>query len=168
MAPAIPEKKQKFSIRRLFGKLLGINDSPHRIALGAGLGLFLGVFPGTGPIAAIVCAFIFRANKAASLAGALAVNTWINFVAFPAALAIGAVCMRLDPLIIKNHWSALFGHFTWKALYSGIVVQSVTALVIGYSIIGFVLGAVGYVNFRMLIEKMRTKPGLQQPPRGSC
>jgi hypothetical protein len=68
------------------------------------------------------------------------------------------VCMQLDPPTIKNQWSALFNHFTWKALWSGIAIQSVTALIIGYSAIGFALGATGYGIGRAVIEKTRKRP----------
>ena len=102
-----------FSLKRIRDNLLGINDSPNKIALGFGLGLFLGVLPGTGVIAAVVCSVALRVNKAASLAGALLVNTWINFVAFPLALIVGGFVFRIDPLLLKTKWLALLADFTW-------------------------------------------------------
>jgi uncharacterized protein (DUF2062 family) len=146
---------QKF--KELRNKLLGINDSPHRIALGAGLGLFLGVFPGTGAIAAIVGAFIIRANKAAALAGALLVNTWINVVSFPAALAIGAFILRVDPRTIAQDWSQLTGHFTWQALWSLLLRDTVIVLLAGYMLIGLLLGIAGYFFTYTLIRKVRNR-----------
>lgn len=148
---------QKF--KELRDKLLGINDSTHRIALGAGLGLFLGVFPGTGAIAAVVCAFIIRANKAAALAGALLVNTWINVVSFPLALAIGAFILRVDPQTIAHDWSQLTGHFTWQALWSLLLRDTVLVLLAGYVLIGLILGIPGYFLTYALIRKVRNKHG---------
>jgi uncharacterized protein (DUF2062 family) len=145
--------------KKLRDNLLGINDSPHRIALGAGLGLFLGVFPGTGAIAAIVGAFILRANKAAALAGALLVNTWINVVTFPLALAVGAFLLRVDPKTIAADWSRLTEHFTWHALAGLLFRDTILVLLVGYVLMGLLLGIAGYVLTYTLIRKVRKDRG---------
>lgn len=147
--------KQKF--KELRDKLLGINDSPHRIALGIGLGLFLGVFPGTGAIASIVGAFILRANKTAALAAALLVNTWINVVTFPLAVAIGAFILRIDPKIIVEDWSKLTGNFTWNALWELLLRNTILVLLAGYTLMGLALGLAGYFLTYALIRKIRKK-----------
>ncbi len=141
--------------KKIRDKLLGIHDTPHRIALGAGLGLFLGVFPGTGAIAAVVCAFIFRANKAAALAGALLVNTWINVVAFPVALAIGAALFRIDPATLSHQWSLLKHDFTWGGFFDLIIRDAALAVITGYIVIGLVLGGIGYAACHALISRKR-------------
>lgn len=145
------------SLRVLRDKLLGINDSPHRIALGAGLGLFLGVFPGTGPIAALVTAFVFRANKAAALAGALAVNTWINVVTFPLALAIGALIWGADPAIIKQEWAAATDPMVWRTFLSFLFHRAMLALGAGYALIGTALGGTGYIVVFALVRRIRKR-----------
>ncbi|MDI6606430.1 MAG: DUF2062 domain-containing protein, partial [Candidatus Omnitrophota bacterium] len=80
-------------IRRLFRlfylKVFRINDSPRKVALGMGLGVFSGILPGTGPIAAVCLAFIFRANRAAALLGSLITNTWLSFFIFLVAIKTG-------------------------------------------------------------------------------
>jgi uncharacterized protein (DUF2062 family) len=140
-------------------KLLGINDSTHRIALGAGLGLFLGVFPGTGAIAAVVCAFVIRANKASALAGALLVNTWINVVSFPAAIAIGAFIFRIDPATMSREWSAATHPFIWKHVFTFLLHDAILAIVSGYVIIGLALGGIGYAATYSIVKKARIKHG---------
>jgi uncharacterized protein (DUF2062 family) len=143
------------TLLQLRDKLLGINDSTQRIALGAGLGLFLGVFPGTGPIAAIVMAFIFRVNKAASLAGALAVNTWINVVTFPLAIALGAFATGADPADIGREWSHATNPFIWKTFVAFLFHRGILTVVAGYVVIGCALAGIGYAVTFAIISRVR-------------
>ena len=143
--------------QQLKDKLLGIHDSAHRIARGAALGLFLGVFPGTGPIAAVVGAFLLRANKAAALGGALLVNTWINVVTFPLALAIGAFLFGIDPGALAKEWRGLTRHFTWSGFVEIGLRKTVVALFVGYILIGLVLAAIGYVICYLIIVHARKR-----------
>ena len=76
-------------LRTLYRKLFLLNDSPQRIAIGFGLGVFLGMLPGTGPIASLVMATVLRVNKAAALAGSLLTNTWLSLVCLSLAIQIG-------------------------------------------------------------------------------
>jgi uncharacterized protein (DUF2062 family) len=145
------------SLRNLRDKLLGINDSAHRIAWGAAIGLFLGVFPGTGVLAALVMAFILRANKAAALAGALTVNTWINVVTFPIALAIGAYASGSDPAVITKEWSLATDPFIWQRFLSFLLHRAILSLLAGYTVIGLALGSVGYAATFIVITRIRRK-----------
>ena len=54
-------------LRFVYAKLFSINDTPNKISLGLGLGVFAGILPGTGPIAAVFLALVFRANRASGL-----------------------------------------------------------------------------------------------------
>jgi uncharacterized protein (DUF2062 family) len=140
---------------QLKAKLLGIHDSAHRIALGAGLGLFLGVLPGTGPIAAVVGAFLLRANKVAALAGALLVNTWINVVTFPLALALGSFLFGIEPKALAKDWLALTRHFTWHGFVEIGLRDTAVALFLGYTLIGLLLGAFGYAICYLVVVRAR-------------
>lgn len=131
--------------KKIRDNLLGLNDSPNKIALGFGLGLFLGVLPGTGAIAAVVCSVALRVNKAASLAGALLVNTWINIVAFPLALIVGGFIFRIDPLLLQVKWLALLDNYTWNALLDTLILYAALAVFIGYLVLGVAMGIAGYV-----------------------
>ena len=140
---------------KLKEKLLGIHDSTHRIALGAALGLFLGVLPGTGPIAAVAGAFLLRANKAAALAGSLLVNTWINVVTFPLALAIGAFLFRIEPGALAGDWAGLTRHFSWRYFVDIVLRKTVVALFVGYLVIGLLLAVIGYAICYHVVNRAR-------------
>ncbi len=49
-------------------------DTPHRLGLAFGLGVFLGVIPGTGVIVAVGAATLFRLNLPLMVAGAMLTN----------------------------------------------------------------------------------------------
>ena len=91
-----PVDKIKNSFKSIYDKLVGIKDSPQKIALGFGLGVFCGILPGTGPMASVVLAFVFRVNKVAALAGSLLTNTWLSLVTFVLAVKIGSMVTGAD------------------------------------------------------------------------
>ena len=100
--------KKNLSLFNLFyERLFKINDSPQKIALGLGLGVFAGILPGTGPLAALFLAFIFRANRASALLGSLATNTWISFVTFVLAIKIGSAILEVSWLDVQAGWKKL-------------------------------------------------------------
>ena len=76
-------------MRNFFKQFFLIDDTPHKIAAGAALGVFLGIAPGAGIAASVVLASIFRINRLAAIAGAIATNTWTLIFALPLAAAVG-------------------------------------------------------------------------------
>jgi uncharacterized protein (DUF2062 family) len=76
-------------MKKFFKQFFLINDTPHNIAAGAALGVFLGIAPGAGIAASVVLASIFRFNRLAAIAGAIATNTWTLIFALPLAAAVG-------------------------------------------------------------------------------
>jgi uncharacterized protein (DUF2062 family) len=110
----IPHKISHF-FRLLYIKLFKINDSPQRIALGLGLGVFLGIIPGTGPLAALFLALLFRVNRASALLGSLLTNTWLSIVTFLLAIKVGSFIMRLN----------------WQSVYADIS-KAILPLIVGY------------------------------------
>lgn len=143
------------SIKQKIAELAGIKDSTHAIAGGVGLGLFLGVFPGTGALAALAMAWLLRVNKAAALAGALLVNTWINFVAFPLALIFGSFITGTDPGFLTEAWVNLFKAFSFEKLLDVAVLKTLLALGGGFVVIGMVLGLAGYWLAHAVITRHR-------------
>lgn len=119
-------------IKKFFGliytRLFKIDDSPQRVALGFGLGVFLGIFPGTGPFAAVILSILLRLNRAAALVGCLATNTWISVIVFVLAAHLG---------------SLLFG-MNWKNVQAA-PLKFVLPISTGYILIGLALGALTYL-----------------------
>ena len=104
-------------INFILAKLFRINDSPQKVALGVGLGVFAGLMPGTGPLAALFLAFIFRANRAAALMGSLLTNTWLSLVTFILAIKTGAFVLKMNWQEVLQKGQMLIKDFSWVRFF---------------------------------------------------
>lgn len=129
----------------LYNKLFKINDTPQRIALGFGLGVFLGIIPGTGPIAALFLAFILRLNRAATLIGSLLTNTWLSVATFFLSIKVGSVIMKLNWQGVRNDWILFLEDFRWLNLFKLSVLKIILPVILGYFIVAFCLGLLAYL-----------------------
>lgn len=129
----------------LYLKLFRINDTPQRIAMGLGLGVFSGVLPGSGPVAALGLAFIFRVNRASALLGSIATNTWLSIPAFFLALRIGAILTGLDHRLVRAQWELFLKDFNWGQLLSISVYKLIWPILVGYFASAACIGFVCYV-----------------------
>src|SRR4030042_3454193 len=105
MKTSVLDKIKRF-LKYLYHEIVQINDSPQRIALGFGLGVFTGVFPSTGPLAALFLAAIFRVNRASALLASLLTNTWISFVILIPAVKVGSLIFRIDWQQALQEWGS--------------------------------------------------------------
>jgi uncharacterized protein (DUF2062 family) len=148
--------KKNLSLFNLFyERLFKINDSPQKIALGLGLGVFAGILPGTGPLAALFLAFIFRANRASALLGSLATNTWISFVTFVLAIKIGSAILGVSWLDVQAGWQEFINTFGWGNLLKHSVLEIVFPVAIGYLLVSFSLGVIVYIISWGIVKGIR-------------
>ena len=133
-----PTNKLKRLFSYLYGKLFRLNDSPQRIAIGFGFGVFLGMLPGTGPVASLVMAALLRVNKAAALLGSLLTNTWLSLV-----------CLFLA---IKS------GDWIFGSKHSGIF-NLIMPVLAGYFIISLGLGILAFFLILTYLKFRRGEPG---------
>jgi uncharacterized protein (DUF2062 family) len=144
-------------LHRLYEKLFKIHDSPQRIALGFGLGVFSGIIPGTGPLAALFLAFIFRANRASAILGSLLTNTWLSFITFILAIKTGSVILNIDWKSIRQDWYYFFQNFSWSDLFKISVLKIILPVIIGYFIIAVCLGLLAYLATFLVVILIRRK-----------
>lgn len=141
-------------------KIFNIDDSPQKVAIGFGLGVFFGVMPAMGPIASVFFAAILRVNKAAALAGSILTNTWLSIPAFVSAAAIGSFITNLSYKDIMNTWSVLCKNFTWQALFTFSFYDILYPVITGYVIVSSVLAFLAYtVTLAILSSIKRGKSG---------
>jgi len=139
----------------IYKELFKINDTPQKVALGFGLGVFSGILPGTGPIAALFLAFIFRANKASALLGSLLTNTWLSFLTFIFAVKLGSVILDISWLRVKEDWLYFLQQFHWINLLKHSVIKVIFPVMLGYFIIAFCLGLFVYLVTLLMIIKAK-------------
>jgi uncharacterized protein (DUF2062 family) len=150
----MPLKKIKQYIRQFFL----IDDTPHKVAGGAALGVFMGITPGEGVLSTLLLAYIFRLNRLAALAGVLAVNMWTTVLVLPVATAIGGLVFRVDPQKLSNDFHETL-NLGWQYLFSwNILRETAIPLLTGYVILASALAAALYFSLLFfLIRKKRLK-----------
>lgn len=150
-------EKIKRSARLVYLKLFRINDSPLKIALGFGLGVFLGIMPGAGPIAALVLAFLLRVNRASALLASILFNTWLSFLILILAVKAGSLVMRKNYRDIYAKWTAIFQDFSWGKLFDTSVYDVFLPIGIGYLLISLFFAGISSTIIFMLVRKIRNK-----------
>lgn len=143
----------------IYVKFFKINDTPQRVALGLGLGVFAGIIPGTGPIAALFLAFLFRVNRAAALLGSLLTNTWLSFVTFILAVKVGAAILKVSWQAVFQDWLNLIKEFNWLNLFKASILKTILPVVVGYIAIAFFLGFTVYLITLFIIIKIKQRNG---------
>lgn len=122
-------------LKLIYLKLFRINDSPQKVAIGLGLGVFFGVLPGMGPLAALFFAFLFRVNRAAALLGSILTNTWLSIPVFVLAVKAGFLITGINYKDFAKSWtgiaSVIVGYIA-VSLCIGILVYLAALIVIKY------------------------------------
>lgn len=136
-------------------KLFKINDTPLRIALGFGIGVFTGIIPGIGPIAALFLALVFRVNRVGALLGSLATNTWLSVVTFLLSIKIGSAIMQLSWQDIQRDWMLFLKNFHWLNLLKLSVLRIIFPVIVGYFVVAFCLGLLFYLITLVILSKIK-------------
>ncbi len=131
--------------KSLYAKLFEINDTPQKIALGFGLGVFLGNFPGTGPIAALFLAWVLRLNRASALLGALLTNTWMSFFTLIVSIKVSSIILKINPQDVLRDWSKFLKDFHWLNLLKLSLLKIIFPIIVGYFIVSLFLGFIAYL-----------------------
>lgn len=126
-------------------KIISIDDTPQKKALGLGLGVFLGNFPAVGPLTAWVSAYFLKVNQAAALIGSLLTNTWLSFLTLVISVKLGSFLRGRDWDQVKENWEELIHNFNWHTLSQGTMVDTFYSILLGYGVVSFILGALVYV-----------------------
>jgi len=67
-------------VRYHYLRLVRVNDSPEKVALGFAIGVTVGIFPtfGLGIVIVILLAWLTNINKASAIIGSLVMNPWTS------------------------------------------------------------------------------------------
>ena len=131
-----------------FKKILSLDSHPRHIALGFAVGVFISITPFFGihtPLA-IAAAFLFRLNKLTCITGAW-VNTPLTMLpVLGASYQLGRVLLGQPP-----------GELTIRSLEWALLKKHAAAIILGSSIIGFIVALAGYFLCYWLIVRFRKK-----------
>lgn len=144
-------------LRKWIRDLAGLDDTPHKIALGFALGILVGFVPLMGIQMAVVLPFAlaFRGNKAAAISG-----VWITNP------------LTVIPIYYGNYivglWVTPYGHMTWddfSAKFASIDTTTflklgadlLVPLFVGGTVLGVVLGIPTYFATKAFIIRFREK-----------
>ncbi len=142
-------------LKLIYLKLFRIHDTPQKIALGVGVGVFLGILPGTGPVAAIFMALILRVNRAAALLGSLATNTWLSIVTFFLSIKIGSSIIGVHWQDVHRNWLEFLKDFRFINLFKITTLEMVLPVIIGYFVVSFCLGIIAYLITLTIITRIK-------------
>lgn len=145
----------KKKLRDYIKQFFLIDDTPHKVAGGAALGVFLGMTPGEGVLATLFFAYIFRLNRLAALAGVLAVNMWTTVIVLPFAATVGGFIFRVNPQALSNDFHEALG-LGWQYFFSwNILRETALPLIVGYIVIAGTIAAVLYFGLLYFLIKRK-------------
>lgn len=153
-------------------RILHIDDSPHRIAIGVALGLFIAWTPliGLHIFLALMLTFLLKANKFAALASIWASNplTFI-FIYYPNylfgkwLLKCFQPCTSAQSTDLQSNLHHLFSSFTnvftadfWNNIFIVLFKQG-QALWLGSVVLGLLVAGAGYTAAYLIIKSHRKK-----------
>ncbi len=140
-------------------KLFRINDTPQKIAIGFGLGVFAGVLPGVGPIAALVLAFVFRVNRAAALLGSLLTNTWSSIMVMLLSIQAVAFAMGVDYHDVYQKWNDVVRSIRWSNGLQVSFFKIILPVGAGYLFVSLCAGVIAY-GVPIVVMKVIKEKGL--------
>lgn len=139
-------------INKFFRSFFLINDTPHKVAAGAALGVFLGILPGEGLLATIILSSLFRFNRLAATAGVLAVNMWSTVLILPLAAMTGGTIFGVSPnsLTQSFHQSYQLG---WQSFVTRIFLLDIALpLLVGFFLVTGAIALISYLAIRIILK----------------
>jgi uncharacterized protein (DUF2062 family) len=155
----------KSRVRRAVDGLLQLQDTPHRIALAFGIGIWIAFSPllGLHTVMALGAAFFFRLSRAALLLGAYVNNPWTIAPLYLAGTALGCALLGVSTVGLETiEWNRQ-GLTFYRELLAHLRPY-LWPYVIGNTILGVVGGVGGYFALRAFLERRRRGAPASAPP----
>jgi uncharacterized protein len=150
-------------LRQMVRVLLHLEDTPTRVALAFGIGVFIAFFPllGIHTGLALAIAFFFRLSRVAILTGAWINNPWTLAPMYTAGTLAGCALLGVSPEGFADVDWSLHGHAFYEALWETLRPFALP-FVVGNLVLGVVSGLLAYLVLRLLLERRR--PALETGP----
>ena len=138
-------------------KFFLIDDSPHKVAAGAALGIFMGIAPGEGVMTTLFFSWIFRFNRLAALAGVATTNMWTSFFLLPVSATIGGFLFHKNiPALIQQfpqQYSLDYKYFFSKIIFFDLIIP----VAVGLTIVAVVISLVCYFVLYFALKHKKIK-----------
>ncbi len=143
-------------LRALLRALVQMEDTPNRLALAFGIGVFIAFFPilGIHTGMALLIAVVFRLNKVAILAGAWTNNPWTLGPMFLAGTLVGCALLGVSAEGLHAVDWSLHGRAFYEELFESLR-PLVLPFLVGNLVLGVLAGALAFVALRTWLEKRR-------------
>jgi uncharacterized protein (DUF2062 family) len=144
-------------VKLFFKKFFLIEDTPHKIAAGAALGIFLGIFPGEGVASTLLLATLLKFNRLAAMSGVLLTNMWSTLVVLPFAALTGALIFGKNYLVLFNQYKDNL-HLGFAYFFGKVVFLDLTLpLLVGFLVVSALIALVAYFIFFTMITRHHRK-----------
>ena len=146
------------SIRKILRDITGLDDPPHKIAMGLALGIFVGFIPIMGIQMAVVLPFalLFRGNKTAAVAGVWVTNPITVIPIYYLNYKVGELFVSYPPLTWAS-FEDLFSNITMTK-FLDLGATTLVPLFVG----GLVLATIAaiptyFITYRLVARSHRRK-----------
>ena len=141
------------ALRDKLRQVIGVKDSPRKIALSFGLGVFIGMSPilGLHTILGIIAAWIFRLNKFVTLVGVYVTNPWTIVPIYTFATWLGGQILGMEHILPKIDW-----HNAGIVDLIKDLEPILPPFIFGTVFLGLICGIAGYVViYRSVVRQRR-------------
>jgi len=148
-------------LRALFRTVLHLEDTPSRVALAFGIGVFIAFFPilGIHTAIALLVAYSFRLSRIALLAGCWINNPWTIAPMLTGGTLVGCALLGMPSAGLSAIGWDLHGQAFYSSLWKGLRPY-VVPFVVGNLLMGTLCGALAYLALRLVLERRR-QPAVQ-------
>jgi uncharacterized protein len=147
-------------VKRVFRRLIMLDDTPERIALAFALGVFLAFSPliGLHTFLGVIFAFTFGLNRFALFLGVFINNPWTLVPIYAAGTYLGSLFVGLPTRTSfpSLDWQAFWSSGFWMQLAGQ--WQILKPLVLGSSILSVIASVFCYLAALHLIRRRRSTP----------
>jgi len=139
------------SFKKLYRKIVSINDPPQKIARGVAIGIFWGVMPtfGLAIIFSVPTAILLRANKFASILSSFISNPFTTPLFLGFGYKIGEYILNSP----KDNIPSL----SWKIIKTEYLWEISKSLLIGTTILAIVIALSTYIVTLKIIQRHHRK-----------
>lgn len=142
------------SISGKFREILYIKDTPHRVALSFGIGVFIAICPllGLHTLMGVGVCFLYRFNKFALFVGIYITNPWTIIPIYTFCTWLGALMLGVDLGAVDVDWAGVSFSSIMRDLEPVLM-----PFVVGSTVVSVLAGLCAYFLIRRAVKKVHKR-----------